>query len=501
MQIVHLASEAVPLAKTGGLADVVGALTADLAGRGHEVTLFLPAYRVTRDAGVTIARTGVTVDVPVGSSGTRVEILQAVDAIPGVAVYLVDAPEYFERDGLYGDDGGDYPDNAERFAALVHGSLEAMPDLGLDPDVLHCHDWQTALAPALVSNASRPATLLTIHNLAYQGTFPASVATTIGVPAALRAAGRLESDPPALESDPPTLESDPGINFLAAGIVAADRVTTVSPRYALEITTPGYGHGLDAVLGELEPPVLGILNGIDTGAWNPATDAYLPAPFDDADPSGKAEAKRALQSEFGLDTEPSVPVFGLVARLVEQKGIDLIAALGDELGAAPAQFVFLGTGAPEYETALADLADQYPNVATRIEFSDRLAHLIEAGSDFFLMPSHFEPCGLNQMISQRYGTVPIVHRVGGLADSVVHASPEAIADGTATGIVFRNHDTPALRWAIDYALELYGRPEVMRAVSIAGMKTDFSWAASGRRYEALYESVSRSNSIPDRTER
>ena len=286
-------------------------------------------------------------------------------------------------------------------------------------------------------SGERPATLLTIHNLAYQGTFPASAASAIDVPTAVRVAGRMGPDG--------------GMNLLAAGIVTADRVTTVSPRYAREITTPGYGHGLDAVLGELEPPVLGILNGIDTGAWNPAADAYLPAPFDDTDPSGKAEAKRALQSEFGLSTEPSVPVFGLVARLVEQKGIDLIVSLADELGAAPAQFVFLGTGAPEYETALTDLAEQHPNIATRIEFSDRLAHLIEAGSDFFLMPSRFEPCGLNQMISQRYGTVPIVHRVGGLADSVVHASPEAIADGTATGIVFRNHDTPGLRWAIDYA--------------------------------------------------
>ena len=481
MNIVHLASEAVPLAKTGGLADVVGALTSDLAERGHDIALFLPAYRVVVDAGLQIVDTGVAVDVPVGSSGTRVAVLRAADAIPGVITYLVDAPAYFDRAGLYGDDGGDYPDNAERFATLVHGALGAMSGLGLEPDILHCHDWQTALAPPLISfdarpgGAARPATVLTIHNLAYQGLFSLSEAPTIGLPEALLTPG--------------ALGYHGGLNFLKGGIAAADRVTTVSPRYAREITTPEYGHGLDTALDGLEPPVLGILNGIDTAVWNPAADGHLPVAYDAEDPSGKAEAKRTLQTELGLHAEPAVPVFGLVARLVEQKGIGLIVALGDELGEAPAQFVFLGTGAPEYETALAGLADRHPNVVTRIAFSDRLAHLIEAGSDFFLMPSRFEPCGLSQMISQRYGTVPIVHRVGGLADSVVHASPESIADGSATGIVFRNHSAPDLRWAIDYAHDLYGRSDVMRAVSSAGMRTDFSWHSSGRRYEALYESV------------
>lgn len=477
MNIVHLASEAVPLVKTGGLADVVGALTSDLAGRGHDVTLFLPAYSAIRSAGLAVVDTGIAVDVPVGRDGTEANIFLAPDAIPGVATYLVGASDYFERAGLYGDDGGDYPDNAERFATFVHGALRALPSLGLDPDILHCHDWQTALAPALLADSDGPSTVLTVHNLAYQGLFPLTVANSIGLPRPLRG--------------PDALGYHGGLNFLRGGILAADRVTTVSPSYATEITTPEFGHGLDTDLVKLDPAVVGILNGLDVRVWDPAADLYIPESFDAENPAGKAEAKRLLQTELGLTEEADVPVFGLVARLVDQKGIGLIASQSESLAGLPAQFVFLGTGVPEYEVALAALGARHANIATRIGFSDRLAHLIEAGSDFFLMPSRFEPCGLNQMISQRYGTVPIVHRVGGLADSVVHASPEAIEDGTATGIVFLDHDARALRWAIDYALELYGRSEVMRAVAATGMRTDFSWSKSGRRYEELYETLSR----------
>jgi starch synthase len=474
MHIVHLASEAVPLAKTGGLADVVGGLTTDLARRGHEVSLFLPGYRVIRDAGIHVFATGVAVDVPVGPGGSRVSIARATDPIPGVDVFLVDAPALYDRTGLYGASGADYPDNAERFAALVHATLAALPALGLEPDVLHCHDWQAALAAALLEGRGPP-TILTIHNLAYQGVFPMTVADAIGIPAWLRT--------------PAHLEFHGGLSFLKGGIVAADRVTTVSPSYAREIAMPELGHGLDGTLAGLDPPVVGILNGIDTGVWNPGSDPHLPVTYDALDPSGKAAAKRALQHDVDLPIRPDVPVFGMVARLVEQKGIDLITGIGDRLAALDAQYVFLGTGAPEYEAAVARLAETHSNVAARIEFSDRLAHLIEAGSDFFLMPSRFEPCGLNQMISQRYGTVPIVHGVGGLADSVVHASPAAIADETATGIVFLHHDPAGLSWAIDYALELYARPDVLTAIIRAGMTTDFSWASSGARYEALYESV------------
>jgi starch synthase len=479
MRIVQISPEAVPYAKTGGLADVAGALSAYLARSGHEVTLFLPFYRMTRAAGfepgpVELELSPAELGLPAEAS------IRSVPSTSGLRVRVVDAPELFDRDGLYGAGGADHPDNLLRFSVFCRASLCAIEE---SPDILHVHDWQAALAAVLLRSGPppgaaaiserRPASVLTLHNLAYQGRFAEELWPETGLP-----------------DDwyrPDRLEYYGGINLLKGGIVTADRVTTVSPGYAEEISTPEFGFGLEEHIQALTHPVEGILNGIDTAEWNPADDAFLATPYDVADRSGKASAKRELQREFGLPESPGVPLFGIVSRLVDQKGIPLIEALEHRFGGWPAQFVWLGTGEPRYERLIEQLDRDNPNVGSRVAFSEPLAHLVEAGADFFLMPSAFEPCGLNQMISQRYGTIPIVHRVGGLADSVIAITPETLADGSATGIVFEPFEPDALAGAILDAIDLYTRPETMEGVIRAGMETDFSWQASGRKYEELYE--------------
>jgi len=472
VRILHIASEAVPWAKTGGLADVVGALCGYLAAAGHDATLALPLYRAVATSGVVLDGSPVSV----AREGRTFDIRPARSEA-GFRVWFVDAPDLFDREGLYGEAGVDYPDNAVRFAAFVSAALAAARELGPAPDIIHSHDWQGALAPVYLRSGVRsaseedPATVLTVHNLAYQGVYPARVAAAAGVP------------------DVEAVRQGDSVGFLKGGLLSADQVTTVSPRYAREIATPAFGFGLDPWIASLEPPVQGILNGIDTSVWNPADDQYLEATYDALDMTGKAACKRALQIEMGLIPDADVPLFGMVTRLVGQKGLSLIGELGDGLVRREAQFVFLGTGEARYEELVADLAARHPNVAARLEFSEALAHRIEAGADFFLMPSRFEPCGLNQMISQRYGTPPIVHRVGGLADTVTHASEDALAAGRATGVVFDGFDAPTLSWAVDFALDLYADGEGIAAVRRAGMERDFSWQRSGLEYEALYRQV------------
>ncbi len=479
MRIVQISPEAVPFAKTGGLADVVGALSAYLARSGHEVTLFLPFYRMIREAGFEPG----PVELELGPAELGLPAEASIRSVPsasGLSVRVVDAPELFDRDGLYGVEGADHPDNLLRFSVFCRASLCAVEE---SPDILHVHDWQSALAAVLLRSGPPPgaaaiserppASVLTLHNLAYQGRFAEESWPETGLP-----------------DDwyrPDRLEYFGGINLLKGGIVTADRVTTVSPGYAEEISTPEFGFGLEEHIQELTHPVEGILNGIDTDTWNPADDPFLSTPYDVEDRSGKAPAKRELQRELGLPESPGVPLFGLVSRLVDQKGVSLIEALELRFGAWPAQFVFLGTGEPRYERLIEQLDRDNPNVGARVAFSEPLAHLVEAGSDFFLMPSAFEPCGLNQMISQRYGTIPIVHRVGGLADSVIAITPQTLADDSATGIVFEPFEPDALAGAILDAIDLYTRPETMEGVIRAGMETDFSWQASGRKYEQLYE--------------
>jgi starch synthase len=471
MRILHIASEAVPWAKTGGLADVVGALCSHLAAFGHDVALALPLYRDLHAPGPEPGGPAVAVSAGAGQSARVLPTRYP----GGIEVWWVDAPELFHRDGLYGTADGDYPDNALRFATLVRAALDATRVLNWHPHVIHAHDWQSALAPIYVARGrsdapAHPAvaTVLTIHNMAYQGVFSVEAA---------RAAELPESE---------WLHQGGGVGLLKGGILAADRVTTVSPRYAREIETPRFGFGLDPWIAGLDPPVAGILNGIDTDVWNPAADPMLPASYDVADLRGKRECKVALQEEMDLPVDLEVPLFGMVSRMVGQKGLSLVEALGDELVERDAQFAFLGTGERHYERLVESLAKRHAGVAAHLAFSEELAHRIEAGADFFLMPSEFEPCGLNQMISQRYGTPPIVHRVGGLADSVTHASPEAVEAGEATGIVFDHFDAPALSWAVDYAADLFTRPAALAGIIRTGMLRDFSWDRAVREYERLY---------------
>ncbi|MEJ2481663.1 MAG: glycogen synthase GlgA [Gemmatimonadota bacterium] len=487
MKIVHISSEAVPWAKTGGLADVAAALTAYLARRGHEVSLFLPLYRSLQEAGFEPG-------APVRELGPEELGLPATAAIRplagphGLDVRLVDVPALFDRPGIYGDGSGDYPDNLFRFAVFCRAALCALEEV---PEILHLHDWQTALTPVLLRagppagadalTAGLPASVLTVHNLAYQGRFPAENWPDTGLPAEW--------------FRPDRLEYYGGISLLKGGMIAADKVTTVSPTYAREIATPEFGFGLEGVIGALPSPVTGILNGIDTETWNPADDDWLDVSYDAADRSGKAVLKRQLLAEFGLPVEPDLPLFGFISRLVDQKGLPLIEALTDRFAAWPARFVFLGSGESRYERLIERMDAETPNVGSRVAFSERLAHLVEAGSDFFLMPSEFEPCGLNQMISQRYGTIPIVHEVGGLADSVVASTPEAVAEGRATGIAFQRYDPDSFGSAIERALALYDSPPDLERLIRAAMAADFSWETSGRAYERLYDAV---QNDPDR---
>ncbi|MGD8495522.1 MAG: glycogen/starch synthase [Gemmatimonadales bacterium] len=473
MRILQLASEAVPFAKTGGLGDVVGALAGRLADAGHEVDLVLPYYR-------TIAASGAVDDATPSLRFSPSELgtveqgrLVSGPPLDGARTWFVDVPELFDRDGLYGAQGHDHPDNLLRFAAFVRAALLATVRLDWQPDVVHAHDWQAALAPVWLAERPGPPSVLTIHNLAYQGWFPA--------------ADRLDAD---VAVDPgPRLPGAADVNLLRLGIESADQVTTVSPTYAAEIQRPEFGCGLDALLRELEPPVVGILNGLDVEVWNPADDPYLPAGWSVSDLSGKDAARRALAAEFEIDAPTGVPVFGLVTRLVDQKGLGLLAELREKIaGWTDARFALLGTGEARYERLILELGE-LPHVGARVAFDERLAHLVEGGSDFFLMPSAFEPCGLNQMISQRYGTVPIVHRIGGLADSVTPVDEANLAEGTATGIVFEDFDAAALEWAVGEAMRLYADPAAYGRVQSAGMRIDHSWDGRLPEYEAVYERV------------
>jgi starch synthase len=469
MRVLQLASEAVPFAKTGGLADVVGALGMRLASAGHDVDLVLPYHRTTRLAAVADERQPALRFSPTELGTVEEARLLSGPVLGGVRTWFVDAPGLFDRDGLYGSEGAEYPDNLLRFAAFNRAALLAVDRLEMDPDILHAHDWHAALG--VVWAAERFPTVLTVHNLAYQGWFPA--------------AARLAAD--AAVGAGPRLPGAGDLNLLREGLQSADQVTTVSPTYAREITRVEFGFGLDDVLRGLSAPVVGILNGLDTTVWDPEDDEYLPVGWNADQPAGKAAARAALLAEFDLAAPDDAPVFGLVSRLVDQKGIGLLAVLYDRIAAwTEARFVLVGTGDPRYERLLEALAE-LPHVASRIAFSERLAHLVEGGSDFFLMPSAFEPCGLNQMISQRYGTIPIVHRTGGLVDSVTPITPATVADGTASGIVFDVCDAAGLEWAIGEALRLYGDRATFERVRAGVMRLDHSWERRIPEYEAVYE--------------
>jgi starch synthase len=482
VNILYVASEAVPYAKTGGLADVAGALPLYLARRGHTISVVLPYYKSVRDGGFPIRPTEIAIRVPAGGETESARVHEA--AMEGKGRFLfIENPEYFEAaDGLYGTPKGDYPNNAARFAIFCKAVGELAERSGEPVEIVHCNDWQSALLPVYlklrcarsrVLGAAR--SLLTIHNLAYQGSFPAAEFPLTGLPEDLfRPFGGLEFYG--------------RVNFLKGGISFADAITTVSPRYAEEIQTPEFGAGLDGVLRTRSDRLFGILNGIDVETWNPATDSKIPARYSMEKLAGKRRCKEKLQAECGLEVDPSIPLIGMITRLSDQKGLDLVVPVLDRLRREKFQLVLLGTGDERYHRIFADLGKKRKrSVSVHLKFDDPLAHRIEAGSDIFLMPSRYEPCGLNQMYSLRYGTVPVVRATGGLADTVVDRTEESSAEGRATGFRFEEYTPEALEEALLRALALYPDRRAWLRLVRAGMSQDFSWERSAAEYEKLYD--------------
>ena len=479
------ASEAVPFAKTGGLADVCGALPIELARLGHEPVLILPAYRNARYCGLPITPMGIDFIVPIGSKTVTGHLLQSKLPSTNVPVYLVQQDYYFDREELYRSNGKDYSDNCERFVFYCRAVLEAIRLLELNVDVLHCNDWQTGLIPAYLKIEYRTlpryqntASLFTIHNMAYQGQFWHWDMLLTGL------------DWKYFNWH--QMEYYGKLNLLKTGLVFADALSTVSPRYALEIQNPAFGCGLEGLLQHRRDVLTGILNGVDESEWNPDADPLISANYNaDTFDQGKPVCKAAMQSELGLPQRGDAPLVGMIGRLADQKGYDLVAKVIPEWVARnDTQWVILGKGEPIYHELFTDLARRHPDkVAVRLEYSDRLAHRIEAGADMFLMPSRYEPCGLNQMYSLKYGTVPVVRETGGLADTIVDANEQNLAAGTANGFSFREDNPLALSETLARAVEAYGRPETWRQLVATGMRQDWSWGRSARQYVKLYEQI------------
>jgi starch synthase len=477
MRILFSTSEIVPLVKTGGLADVSGALPAALRRHGTDVRVLLPAYPQALRALHNLEEI-TRFDLP---DFPPARLLSAT--LPdGVPLWLIDCPDLYQRNGgLYQDEQGrDWGDNAWRFGLLskitaILGSADS--PLDWRPDVVHCNDWQTGLAPAYLHFAKRAAPcVMTVHNLAFQGVFPARVATELGLPPA---SFNIEG-----------VEYYGNLSFLKAGLYYARHITTVSPTYAAEIQTEALGFGMQGLLTSRRATLSGIVNGIDYDEWNTATDPALPMAYDHDNLDGKRACKRELQQRMGLNVDAEVPLFGLVGRFTYQKGIDLVLNIAPRLLELPAQLVLLGSGEAAMQDAAMALAQRYPGrVGVRIGFDEPLSHLIEAGADVFLMPSRFEPCGLNQMYSQRYGTPPIVHATGGLKDTVTDCTVGTLAQEAATGFVFETADAEGLLDAVQRAAVAYRDSTIWRALQRNGMARDFSWEKSAEAYLKIYENL------------
>ena len=478
LSILMVASEAVPFAKTGGLADVTSALSKALGRLGHRVTLVMPKYR---EIGST-ARPSMNVPVALGARQFEIGFIEQ-NLGEGATVVLVQCDDLYDRDGLYEFNGQDHPDNPTRFAVLCRAALEYSLTRRMRPDIVHAHDWQTGLVPvyARTRYADHPLlsgvpTVFTIHNLAYQGVFPEAVLASLDVSPDLFTVDGLEFWGQA--------------SFLKAGINLSDLVTTVSETYAREVLTKEFGYGFEGVVGARRDRLRGILNGIDTDVWDPRRDALLPETFSSVDLSGKRASKRRLLARFGLprtDADLARPVVGIISRLVHQKGFDLVAEVIDELPELGATFVVLGTGERQYEEMWRSAARKHPaRIGVQIDYDETLAHLIEAGSDMFLMPSRYEPCGLNQMYSMRYGTVPIVRATGGLDDAVTHYDA---ADGSGTGFKFPEFSSAAMLAMLRRAVAVFGDRPRWRALQVRGMMRDFSWTASAHTYVREYRAL------------
>ena len=481
MQIVFAASEAAPFAKTGGLADVVDALPREVARQGHQVSVFLPLYSSVRshiDKEIKYAVRSITIPFP---HGNRFAGIVNGGSREGVQYYFVDCPEFFDRQGLYGNNGDSYADNAERFGLFCRAVLEAAKILGV-PDVFHVHDWQAALLSVLLRTVYRTdpllekaAAVLTIHNAGYQGWFPPSTTEQLLLPWELFTYDKLEQFNT--------------FSFLKGGAVYSDLITTVSPSYAGEIQTPEYGNGLDGSLRERSADLRGILNGVDYNEWDPATDGNLAAHFNPLDLSGKRDCRKDLLHAFGLEVSDETPVIGICSRFASQKGFDLLEQIAGRLAERDVAVVALGTGEPYYEKFFRDFAfANASRFSVQIRYDDAMAHKIEAGSDIFLMPSRFEPCGLNQIYSLKYGTVPVVHATGGLDDTVEEWNP---SQKTGTGFKFKQYEAQAFLDAVDRALSaFYDKAQWLKLME-NGMAQNFSWEKPAEEYIRAYEEAAR----------
>lgn len=467
LKVLFVVSECVPFAKTGGLADVAGALPLSLAARGHDVRVVMPRYRVTKRHAA--SQRPEPLAVPVGHGTAWASIWETRLAKSEATVYLLEHDALFDRDGIYGDRAGDFGDNLARYSFLSRGALRLCETLDWIPDVVHVHDWQSSLVPVYLdtlearSRLGGAASVLTIHNMAYQGWFKKDELYQTGLGWEV--------------FHPGGLEAHDSINLLKGGLNSATLVTTVSPRYAQEIQMPENGEGLDGVLRN-RGGVIGVLNGIDDAVWNPITDRFLPENFTPQDLSGKAACKAALQAEMGLPVRPDVPLLGLISRLVSQKGIDLIASALGEILSLGVQIVALGSGEAWIEQLFSRLSATSTQFRAHLGMNEALAHRIEAGSDFFLMPSRYEPCGLNQLYSQRYGTLPIVRAVGGLDDTV---------ENEVTGFKFDELSADALAQTVAWAVYVMrNQPAAHREMQHRAMTKPMGWGHASRQYEALY---------------
>lgn len=476
MNILLATGEVHPYSKTGGLADMVGALAKTLARAGHETRVVTPLYRGIQEQFPQIRRDDWWFDLPLGSRRVQAELF-SLPVEQNLTVYFIRQQGFYDRNGLYMEDNTAYADNADRFIFFSKCVVHLARYLPWRPDVIHVHDWQTGIVPALTLNLQRnegwgnpPPTCLTIHNLAYQGIFPASAFGLTNLPREF------------FTMD--TAEYFGHLNCLKAGIALADVLTTVSPRYAREILTEEYGCSLDGLLRKRQARLTGILNGVDYEEWNAMTDRYLKSPYSAARLAGKKIDKGELQKEMGLAVT-TAPLFGTITRLAEQKGIDIQLAALEEMLSADMQFVLLGSGSPAYEHGYHELARRFPNkVGARFGYNEGLSHRIEAGCDFYLMPSRYEPSGLNQMYSLRYGTIPIVRATGGLDDSVVDFTENK---AQANGIKFSEYSPRALARAIRKALALYEQPQLVSRYRKNGMKCDFSWERTVGQYVKVYD--------------
>ncbi len=477
LQILFVTPEAVPFAKTGGLADVAGALPKSLQALGCEIKLIMPYYRMVKDSGLPHQYLGDEIEVSLGNEKLKPEIFQG-RLNHDIPVYLIGREEFFDRSHLYSTAKGDYFDNAERFIFFSKAALLFCRHMGFSPDVIHHHEWQTGLVPAYLKSVyrkdplfSRTATVFTIHNIAYQGLFK-------------KEKFWLTDLPPEMYN-PEGIEFWERINFMKAGIVYADVINTVSKKYSEEIQTKEYGYGLDGILRKRRDRLYGIVNGVDYEDWDPARDPRLVARYDLKNLSGKRECKKDLLKEFHLPSSlAKVPLLGMISRLADQKGFDLLMEILDELFSLDIGFVLLGTGKQKYHDLFTQVAKKYPqNAGIRIAYDDRLAHKIEAGSDFFLMPSRYEPCGLNQIYSLKYGTIPIVRATGGLDDTITPYDP---VSKKGNGFKFVRYDAKKFLSTIKEAIGFYYQPEHWKQLLRNAMTADFSWKRSAEAYIELY---------------